>query len=182
MASSIFGKDPSDKPAPDAYARERIEQEIAHLKKPQSTRHGPDERKTLGILVSFTILFVIAGLYLMDPFLYSWYKGDAVQDYLYLHSENDTKADALAATGILTEEDIAVLNHRQGSFQDYYASPADAEKMADTIIGFMHGLSKLRSGRYDDLDILGKIRYNLFVRWGLVPPSEFTFLDPSIKS
>ena len=182
MASSIFGKDPSKEPVPHAFARERIEKEIAHLKKPQSTRHGPNEHNTRGIIATCVILLAIVGLYFMDPFFYSWYKGDAIQAYLYLHNcDSDQKAQALVSTGILTQEEVEILNRRHGSFQDYYSSPQDAEKMADSIISFMNGLSKLRNGPYDDLDPLGKIRYNLFCRWGLPPPSEWTALNPFIK-
>jgi hypothetical protein len=183
MASSIFGKDPSDKPTASAYARERIEKEIEHLKKPKSTRYGPNERMTLGIFVSGVIAAAIAALYLMDPLLYAWHKGDAVQAYLYLHNyDSDLKAQALVTSGILTPDEATLLNHRQGSFQDYYSSPEQAEKTADSLIAFMNDMSKLRSGPYQDLDTLGKIRYNLFCRWGLIPPSQFSFLNPAIKS
>ena len=182
MASSIFGKDPSQQPVPPAFARARIEREIAHLKKPQSTRHGPNEHDIQGIFSFCVILFAIIGLYFMDPFFYSWYKGDAIQAYLYLHNcDSDQKAQALIATGILTQEDVEILNRRHGSFQDYYSSPQEAEKTADSIISFMNGLSKQRTGPYDDLDLLGKIRYNLFCRWGLNPPSEWTSLNPAVK-
>jgi hypothetical protein len=180
--ASIFGKDPANQPAPDVYARERIEQEIAHLKKKQSVRHGPDERKTLGIFVTFIILAVLGGLYAMDPFFYSWYKGDAIKAYLYLRSySGDQKAQAIAATGIFTHSDLDILSHRQGSFQDYYASLEDAQKDADTIINFMNNVSKLRAGRYDDLGPVDKIRYNLFCRWGIMPPTQWSFLNPEIK-
>jgi hypothetical protein len=182
MSSSIFGKDPSKQPAPHPFARERIEKEIAHLQNPQSTRRGPNERMTQGISFSCVILLAVAGLYLMDPFLYAWYKGDAIQAYLYLHNcDSEQKAQAIVATGILTEGDVDILNHRNGSFQDYYSSPQDAERAADTIISFMNGLSKLHTGAYDNLDTLGKIRYNLFCRWGLIPPSEWAMLNPAIK-
>lgn len=180
--ATIFDKDPSDRPAAPPYARERIEQEIAHLKKPQSTRHAADERRSLGIFVSFLIVSAIVGLYVMDPFLYSWYKGDAIKAYLYLHNyDDDQKARNIAATGILTDSDVEILNHRQGSFQDYYTTRQDAEKDANSVISFMNGLSKLRGGRYDDLDPLSKVRYNLFCRWHLIPPTEWPALNPQIK-
>jgi len=182
MASSIFDKDPSKQPVPPAFARERIEKEIAHLKKPQSTRYGPNVRNTYGIFTSCLILFAFIGLYVMDPFFYSWYKDEAIQAYLYLHNcDSDQKAQALAATGILNQEEVQILNHRTGSFLDYYASHQDAEKTADSIVSFMNGLSQLRTGSYDDLDFLGKIRYNLFCRWGIIPPREWPVINPVIK-
>jgi hypothetical protein len=180
--ASIFGKDPSQEPGQSAYARERIEKEIEHLKKPKSTRQGADERKTLGIFVCSVIALVLFGLYAMDPFLFSWYKGDAIKDYLYLHNyDTGQKAQALATCGILTPADVQILNQRQGSFQDYYPSLQEADKNADSIIGFMNGLSKLRNGPPDDLDALGKIRYNLFCKWGVIPPKEWSALNPVIK-
>jgi hypothetical protein len=183
MSSSIFGKDPSNQPVPSPFARERIEKEIAHLKKPQSTRHGPNQRMSLGVFTCCLIVFVLVGLFIMDPFVYAWYRGDAIQDYLYLHNyDSDQKANALVATGILSSDDAAVLNARQGSFQDYFVSPEAAEKKADDIIAFMKGLSELRNGPYDNLDTLGKIRYNLFCRWGLIPPSNWPILNPKVKT
>ncbi|MCE0499131.1 MAG: hypothetical protein LV481_14415 [Methylacidiphilales bacterium] len=182
MASSIFDKDPSKQPVPSAYARERIEKEIAHLQKARSTRHRTDERHTLGFIVVCVILLAIAGLYFMDPIIYSWDKGDAMQAYLYLHNcGSDQKARALVATGILTQAEVEILNRRHGSFQDYYASPQAAQKTADSIINFMNGLSTQRDGPYDSLDILGKIRFNLFCRWGLIPPTEWPSLNPVVK-
>ncbi|HUB68347.1 MAG TPA: hypothetical protein VL981_12755 [Candidatus Methylacidiphilales bacterium] len=183
MSSSIFGKDPAKQPVPDPFARERIEKEIEHLKKPQSTRYGANQKMSLGIFTCCLGVFILLGLFLMDPFKYAWYRGDAIEDYLYLHNyDSDQKANALVATGILSPDDATILNRRQGSFQDYFASPAAAEQKAEDIIAFMKGLSELRNGPYTELDTLGKIRYNLFCRWGLIPPSSWTILNPKVKT
>lgn len=179
--ASIFGKDPTDPPVP-AFARERIEKEIEHLKKPQSTRSSPKDSQTLGVFVSMMIGLAIFGLYAMDPFLFAWYKGDAIRAYLYLHSyDTGQKAQALAMSGIFTPDDLLVLNQRQGTFQDYYPSRQAAYDNADAIINFMKGVAKFHDGPYDALDPLGKVRYTLFCRWGLIPPTQWAILNPKIK-
>jgi hypothetical protein len=117
----------------------------------------------------------------MDPILHAWYKGEAIRAYLYLHNyAAGPQAEELAVTQILSPEEVDTLNHRHGSFQDYYASPGAANRAAQTIINYMTALHLLHAGKYPQLDLVGKMRYFLFMRTGLIPPMAWSFLDPSV--
>ena len=126
MGNSLFHKQsPEEKKPPTPY--DLIEKEVEHLKKGSSVRHGgASKNRSVPWLV--IIGFVgLAWLYLMDPFYHAWYKGEAVRAYLYLH-QYGSEADvaALVGTHILSLEEIDVLNHKNGTFQDYYKSADDA--------------------------------------------------------
>ena len=178
--ASLFSKDPGERKPLSTYAPERIEGEVAHLKKRGSVRDAKETRRTLGIWVSILAVAALVWLFCMDPLLYSFKRGDAIHAYLYLHSfGSEAKATAVAATGIITPNEVTYLNQRQGTFQDYFPTPARAAEVADSVIGYMKGVTDLHSGRYDRLDRIGKLRYQLFVRWGLHPPIHWDFLDPS---
>ena len=180
--ASIFSREPNDKKPLDPFARERIASEIDHLKKPKSVRNAREQSQRLGVWVSVLVLLVLLGLFFMDPVVFSWKRGDAIHAYLYLHNYGkEDKAQAIAATGIFTTSDINALNHRQGSFQDYFPTPAAAADSADSIVAYMKGVTDLHARRYDRLDILGKIRYQLFVRWGLDPPTQWDMINPSVS-
>jgi hypothetical protein len=117
----------------------------------------------------------------MDPFLHAWYKGEAIRTYLYLHNYGaGLLADSLTASQILSPEEVRVLNRRQGSFQDYYATPEAADHEAETIINYMTALHLLHDGKYEQLDPVGRMRYLLFIRTGIILPTEWSFLDPSV--
>jgi hypothetical protein len=179
---SIFNRDPGDPKQPSAYARDRIEAEIAHLKKRKPVRDARQTSQMLGAWVSVLLVLALFVLFFMDPVLHSIKRGDAIHAYLYLHGYgSDAKAQALAATGILTANEVDLLNHRQGAFQDLFPSPGAADAAADDVIRYMKGVENLHSGHDDRLDWLGKIRYQLFMRWGLSPPTEWDFLNPSVN-
>lgn len=180
--ASIFSREPNDKKPLDAFSRERIESEIDHLKKRKPVRDAREQGRRLGIWVSVLGVLGLLGLFFMDPVVFSWKRGDAIHAYLYLHNfGKEAKAQAIAASGILTTSDIDTLNHRQGSFQDYFPTPAAAAASADSIVAYMKGVEDLHARRYDRLDILGKIRYQLFVRWGLDPPTQWDMINPSVN-
>ncbi|MEI9999324.1 MAG: hypothetical protein WDO13_09220 [Verrucomicrobiota bacterium] len=124
----------------------------------------------------------LAWLYLMDPVLHAWYKGEAVKTYLYLHNFGSAQqVDALVASRILSPEEVHVLDGRRGSFQDYYPSPQQANDTAQTIMDYMAEVRALHAGRYQSLDPVGRMRYLLFIRTGLVLPTSWDFLDPSVN-
>jgi hypothetical protein len=130
------------------------------------------------------VLAVLAllGLFFLDPVVFSWKRGDAIHAYLYLHNfGKEEKAQAIAASGILTASEIDILNHRQGTFQDYFPTPASAADCADSIVAYLKSVADLHARRYDRLDVLGKIRYQLFVRWGLDPPTQWDMINPSVN-
>ncbi len=178
--ASIFSREPDDKKPLDPYSRERIEKEIEHLKKKRGTRDAGEQNRKLGIWVTVLAILALLVLFFMDPVVYSWERGNAINAYLYLHNfGREEKAQALANCGILSRSDVDTLNHRQGSFQDFFPTPKAAADTADGIVRYMKGAEDLRERHYDKLDVLGKIRYQLFVRWGLVPPSSFDMINPS---
>jgi len=177
--ASIFSKDPAEEHRASVY--DKIEGEIAHLKKKTGTRDAPGSTKAVPWIASLVILGFI-GLYIMDPFLYAMHRNDAVRAYLYLHNyDGNSSSRDLVASRILSTDEIQVLNQREGSFQDYYASPQAAEQQAASIVQYMNGLRTLHEGPYDHLDRLSWIRYHLFVQTGLQPPISWTFLNSTIN-
>ena len=179
MAKSLFQKNNPEGSAPTP--RELIESEIIHLKKGSSVRYGNKSKPTTSHWLLILGICGLAWFYLMDPILHAWYKGEAIRAYLYLHNyAAGPQAEELAVTQILSPEEVDTLNHRHGSFQDYYASPGAANRAAQTIINYMTALHLLHAGKYPQLDLVGKMRYFLFMRTGLIPPMAWSFLDPSV--
>lgn len=179
MGKSLFDKNsPQDRP-PTPY--ERLEPEIAHLKKGSSVRHGPNAKKRFSPWLVLLLLGTLIWFYIMDPVIHAWYRGEAVRTYLYLHNYGaGPLADELAATGLFTSDEIHTLGNRQGAFQDYYASPQAANHQAEVIIGYMKTVHLLHQGVYDQLDPINRLRYNLFIRPGIPLPTSWSFLDPSV--
>ena len=181
MENSLFHKNTPGNPPPTPY--ELIESEIGHLKKGSSIRQRPGgETKTPPWLIILA-LCGLAWLYLMDPFLHAWYKGEAIRTYLYLHNYGSGPLiDELIATRIFSPDEVETLNRRNGSYQDYYASPEAANHEAQTIINYMTDLHLLHAGKYQQLNPVGRTRYLLFIRTGLIPPTQWSILDPSVGS
>jgi len=180
--ASLFSKDPTARPPLPPYAFERIEQEIAHLRA-VSARHKAEEKTTMARVISCLAICTLLWLYFMDPFLYAYHKGEAIRTYLYLHNYGgEQKTQALLATQILSPSEKEALDHRQGSYQDYFANTVQAEQTADSIVNYMNGLYYLRKGDYDELDPVGKLRYLLFFRTGLLPPIDWSGLTPSVQN
>jgi hypothetical protein len=180
MAKSLFQRNYPEGPSPPT-PYELIEPEIVHLKKGYSIRHGerPSPKAPPWMLV---LAFCgLAWLYLMDPIIHAWNKGEAIRTYLYLHNYGTgSLANQLAASQILLPDEVEALNHRQGAFQDYYPSLDDAKHHAEVIIKYMNDVRLLHAGKYQKLGPVGRMRYLLFIRTGLVLPSDWTFLDPGV--
>jgi hypothetical protein len=181
---SLFSRDPGAQKQPlGPYSAERLEPEIAHLRKRKPVRSARETSQTLGVWVSLLLVVALLALFFMDPPLHGWNRGSAIRAYLYLHgSGSEESTRALAACGILTANEVDFLSRRSGQFQDYFSTPTEAEETARAIVRYMKGVSDLHAGHYDRLDLLNKIRFQLFVRWGLEPPTEWDFLDPSVNS
>jgi hypothetical protein len=174
----------SSTPSPDRnspYARELIEKEIDHLKKGRSTREAKEARRGRAGGTIFLVVVVLFTLYALDPFLFSYYRGDAIRVYLYLHNYGDDReAAALAACGLLRPGEVRELNQRQGAFQDYFNGTGPAEEKAAALIHYMDGVRALHKGDYAALSPLNKLRYILFVKTGLMPPIRWDFLNSSV--
>jgi hypothetical protein len=179
MENSLFRrKEPEERPPTPL---EMIEPEIVHLKKGYSIRYGEKGKPKRPLWLVVLAFFAFGWLYLADPILHAWYKGDAANAYLYLHNYGTGPLmNRLAATGILSPEEIDRLEHRQGSFQDLYASPVAADAQAQTIIDYMKSVHDLHVGNYQNLSPIGRARYLLFIRTGLILPTQWNFLDPSV--
>ena len=118
----------------------------------------------------------------MDPVLHSFRRGDAIRTYLYLRNYgSDAKARALLASGVFTPNEIDELNRRLGNFQDYFASGEAAKSSADSLIHYFSGLTALHNGQVAKLDAVGKVRYYLFVQFGLLPPQSWSMFDPPVE-
>jgi hypothetical protein len=176
---SIFSKDPSSR---NPTVLERIGPEISHLHKGGATAREGVRSSKVGAWIASIGLISLLALFLMDPFLYAIHKSEAIRAYLYLHNYDSTAAThSLVSTGIFSKDEIMVMNDRHGSYQSYFSSPAEAEETAATVVGFMNGLHDLHNGHYLQLDAIGKLRYLLFVRIGLNPPTTWSGLNPSVN-
>jgi len=181
MEKSLFQKNTPKEIQPTPH--ELIEPEIVHLKKGYSIRHGPKAKKGPSPWIVVTAFCGLAWLYLMDPVIHAWYKGEAIRTYLYLHNyDAGPSADNLIATQLFSPDEVLALNRQQGSFQDYYASPVAAEHQAQVIIDYLNNVRLLHEGRYETLDPVGRMRYALFIYPGIVLPTDWSFLDPSVGS
>jgi len=182
MGNSLFHKQsPEDKKAPTPH--DLIEKEIQHLKKGTSVRHGgasKNRKMPWLIIIGFLGL---AWLYLMDPFYRAWYKGEAIRTYLYLH-QYGSQADLanLVNAHLLSLEEIDVLSHRTGDYREYYPSPDAALKRAETIVTYVNNVELLHAGKYQQLDPVGRMRYVVFIKIGIVLPTDWPFLDPTVSS
>jgi len=175
---SIFDKGPT---ARVATVYDRIGPEILHLQKGSSVRDGEFTGTKTGAWAAFIAILLLIGLFIMDPFLFAMHKSSAAKAYIYLHhygSESATKD--LAASQLFSPNEIEALNNRKDTFQSYFASPAEAGETATSAVDFMNGIHALRAGQYENLDPIGKLRYMLFVRNGLYPPTIWDGLDPSV--
>ncbi len=163
------------------FSRELIEHEIEHLKKRRSVRHAHETERAKWKVLAAVVVLTLLGLYFMDPFVFSYNRGDAIRVYLYLHNYgDDAKAQAVARSGLLTDYEIAQLNHRQGSFQDYFNGTGPAEQKAADLIAYMDQVHALHAGVYDSLSPVNKVRYVLFVKTGLTPPIRWQALYSSL--
>ncbi len=178
MGKSLFARKAPELRPPTNY--ELIEPEVVHLKKGYSIRYGQKQPKRSVWLVVLGFCG-LAYIYLMDPILHAWYKGEAAKTYLYLHNYGNAQAaQDLADSKILTYGDIQALNRRNGAFQDYFKSLKDAEAKSETITHYMNSVRLLHAGRYQELDPIGRMRWLLFIRTGIVLPTQWGFLDPSV--
>ena len=178
MSVSTSSPGPGNQPT---FAPELIEKEIEHLKKRQGVRYTQEtKRAKWKIAVTLAVLALI-WLYTMDVFLFSYNRGDAIRTYLYLHNYgNDKKAQEVAASGLLTEYEVTQLNRRQGSFQDYFTGTVPAEQKAAELVTYMEQVHALQEGKFDSLSPVNKVRYCLFVKIGLTPPTRWQVLNSSI--
>ena len=181
MEKSLFrDKETPESRPPDPY--DLIDKEIGHLKKGSNVRHGPNAKNRTPNLLLILGFCGIAWLYLMDPFYHAWYKGDAVKAYLYLRNFGSASdVTNLVASGILNPEDLDNLNHRSGSYQDYYSSPDAAKKNAEAVINYMTSVKLLHAGKYQQLDPVGRMRYAVFLKFGIILPTDWPFLDPTVN-
>lgn len=101
MEKSLFQKKSPEGLSPTPY--ELIEPEIVHLKKGYAVRYGPKAQKRTPPWLVILAFCGLVWLYLMDPVLHAWYKGEAIRTYLYLHNYGTGPlADNLIATHIFS--------------------------------------------------------------------------------
>ena len=182
MSTSLFQRRQVETATQPPTPHELIHKEVAHLKKGKSSRYGdkPVRRASTWALVS--VICAVIWLYVMDPVLHAWYKGDAIRTYVYLHyfGTNEQAAE-LASTGILRPDEIVELDRNLETYKEDFASLRDAEISAKKIIQYMNSVKKLHAGKYEKLDFIGTVRYDLFIRNGIETPTEWNSLDPVVN-
>ena len=60
--------------------------------------------------------------------------------------------------------------------------PASAQKAADDAIAYMNNLNRLHTGRLDGANFITHLRYDLFNRFGIIPPKEWESLNPDVET
>jgi hypothetical protein len=171
----------STPPGLPRFDRALIDKEIDHLKKRKGVRHAQESTHDWSKMLVVAAVLGVLWLYFMDVFLFSYNRGDAIRAYLYLHNYgDDQKATALANSGLLTPYEVAQLNRRQGSFQDYFNGTGPAEEKTAELIAYMDQVRALHERHYDSLSPVNKVRYGLFMETGLIPPTHWDELDSSI--
>jgi hypothetical protein len=181
MSSSLFQRRPVETAGP-ATPHELIEKEVAHLKKGKTARYGDKPVRRASIWAFALVICALIGLYIMDPVLHAWYKSEAIHTYTYLHNFGTSEQAAeLASSGILRPEEIVELDRSQLTYKEDYNTPRDALQASHTIIQYMASVRKLRDGKYEKLDFLGTLRYDLFIRNGLNTPTAWDSLDPVVN-
>lgn len=180
MQKSLFHRDALKEAPPTPF--ELIEPEIIHLKKGYSIRHGEKKPRSAPVWILAIGFLWIVWLYVMDPVIHAWYKGEAAKTYVYLHNYGaGHELEKLVATRILNADEIHTLDNKHGSFQDTYSSPQAAAAMAMTITAYMNGVEQLHNRQYQNLDPIGRMRYLLFIRTGLYMPKAWDFMDPAVE-
>lgn len=177
--ASLFNKD-SEVKQPLSNL-DKIESEVAHLKKKNSVRDQPGAKKVAPWIFTL-IIFGFIWLYIMDPCLHAIHKGEAIRAYLYIHNYGSgALADELVASRIFTEDEVAALNRKHGSYQDYFSSPEAANSTAQSVIDYMKEVQALHNDKYNELDRINKIRYVLFIKSDIPTPTAWSSFDPSIS-
>ena len=182
MGESLFQRKPDAASAPTSLTpHQMIEKEVEHLKKGKLARYGDKPVRKASIWLIVVTLCALVWLYIMDPVMHAWYKYEAAHAYRYLHNYGAGKEFAeLAASGILSPEEIHQLDRSTQTDKDYYSTPRAGAQAAQTIVDYMASVKALHKGVYVNLDPVGRVRYTLFVRYGIIPPTSWNFLDPGI--
>jgi len=183
MSQSLFQRHRvATAPAP-LTPRELIEKEVAHLKKGKTARYGDKPVRRASMWTFVGVISVLIWLYIMDPVIHAWYKSEAIRTYVYLHYFGTSEqATELAASGILRPEEIVELDRSQQSYKDDFASLREAEETAHKIIHYMDSVRRLHAGKYESLDFIGMVRYDLFIRNGLDTPTQWDGIDPVVNA
>lgn len=182
MGASIFSRSAvTDVDEPSNY--QRIEREILHLKNrgrsPWSTKPGMKIfRIALGGLA---VLLVV--LYLYDPFAYAYHKSAAMRSYLYLQRWGDSvEVDRLKHSGYFSQEEIRLLNASKADPKDYYRNTTQAQQASYDALKYLQNVDSLYEMDLAHASWLDKARYELFIRWGILPPRQWRALNLDPRS
>jgi hypothetical protein len=178
--SSIFTKEIEELPT-SPY--DLIEPEIRHTKGKGVSRWQTSPHIAMVRLLGAFAFLILIGLYFLDPFLYSMHKSRAMRSYLYLKNYGDpAAAKALVDSGIFSEPELKILNSKIADFQAFFESPAAAQKTAKEAIVYMDNLNRLHNGHLNGANFLTHLRYDLFTRFGIIPPKEWESLNPDVET
>ncbi len=127
------------------------------------------------------ILLALVALYFADPFLYALHRAQAIRAYLYIHRYGDTRTLAgLGRSGLLMPTEQRALDNKRGDYRFYFQNPAEAQTAAEAACAYVQSARDLRSARVDRLNGVARLRYFLFVQFGLTPPLEWKALTPKV--
>ena len=183
MSQSLFQRNKVETAPAPVTPHELIHKEVAHLKKGKTARYGdkPVRRASMWALVG--VISAVLWLFIMDPVIHAWYKSEAIHTYVYLHYFGTSEQAAeLASSGILRPEEIVELNLSQQAYKDSYDSLREAQESSHKIIHYMDSVRRLHAGKYEKLDFIGMVRYDLFIRNGLNTPTAWDGLDPVVNA
>jgi hypothetical protein len=183
MPDSLFHRKPDAKATAVLTPHQMIEKETAHLKNRTTARYGDRPKRRLSVWMTVLVLGGLLGLYLLDPILHAWYRYDAIHAYTYLHNfGSGNEATELATCGMFRPDEIVQINRGTLTDKDDYATPQDAAKTARAVLNYVASVKALHNGNYEQLNWLGRLRYDIFVRSGLNPPIAWDVLDPGVPS
>jgi hypothetical protein len=181
MNGSIFTRELADPHPPGPY--ERIEPEVRHLASRGKSSWSVRPKYAVARLLLGATAAILVGLYVLDPFVMAVHKARAMRSYLFLSQYGNAKVvSELVESPVLTDYEVRMLKGRTGQFLDYYVNTTQAEEASRQAIAYVEGIDRLHRHDLSEADLFGKIRYHLFIRWGLIPPRQWRTLNPDPRT
>lgn len=170
---------PSEEQSP--YDPSELRDEIQHLYK-ESHFHPYHLGRALVSLIVFFLFLSIFVLYSLEPIMHAIYKREAIQSYRYLfHCSDPRKVVPLENSGILTSDEINIIQHERRDQSSLFNSSEDAEKEARQVVAYASKMNRIRLGHFKKSEFLLKIRYWVFTDCLKIPlPSVWPFLNPTV--
>jgi hypothetical protein len=182
MGASIFTRSAvTEVEEPSNY--DRIQREIRHLKNRGMSPWTTNPFMKMGRLAMGFLAVLLAFMYFYDPFAYAYHKTQAMQAYLYLQRWGDNlEVERLEQSGYFSPEDIRLLNGSQANPKEYFVNTAEAHAASYAALRYRQQAEAVRDGDLSSGSVLDYWRYNLLIRWGILPPRQWRALNPSPRT